>query len=114
MCRMMVLSYNHVLHGIGGDCMGLGRAYGIAGELCSSRPRTSASLHMPISVRSHPPAQQLWLSLRARADTQDAVEHCRRHTTAWTEAPEQVFGRCWSRIQVCYAASAHGRARLAA
>ena len=32
-----MLSYNHVLHGIPVDCMGLGGASGIAGEHCGSR-----------------------------------------------------------------------------
>ena len=35
-CRMMMLSYNHAVHGISGDCVGISGAKAIAGELGSS------------------------------------------------------------------------------
>ena len=43
MCNMMVLSYNHMLHGIPVDCMGLGGASGIACEHCGSRDALSCT-----------------------------------------------------------------------
>ena len=67
MCRMMVLSYNHVLHGIPVDCMGLGGAYGIAGELCSSQAAHLCILaHAHLGPLTHARPATLVESARAR------------------------------------------------
>ena len=110
----MVLGYSHALHSIGGDCVGLGGAQAISGGLCSSGTRTSAPLHMPITARSHTPAQPLWYRICARVDTQDAVEHCRGHRCTWPEAPELDEHLMRAGMQVCLAASAYRRARCLA
>ena len=57
MCNMMVLSYNHMLHGIPVDCMGLGGASGIAGEHCGSRaahPCTPPHAQHSTLAHAHP------------------------------------------------------------
>ena len=65
-CRMMMLSYSHAMHGISDDCMGINGAKAIAGELGSSLVE-HIFMHAHAHLSPVPHAQPATLVEAARA-----------------------------------------------